>query len=431
MRPLLTWGKDALKLPLLVSPDLQNPMSEHAVSGPAPNLDAEAAAAAPPDPTATRQSAVRVLPVQSRGDLTRFIKVPWRVYVGDQQWVPPLVLERRLHLSKRNPFFAHARARYWVAYDGSEAVGRISAQVDELHLERYGDATGYFGFVEGIDDATVFSPLLRAAETWLREQGMQRVIGPFNLSINEECGQLIEGFDTPPMFMMGHGRPYYDSRMTEQGYRKAKDTVAYLLDTTVAPPPILETSRRKAGTGRIRIRSLRRSHVREDLRIIRDVFNDAWSENWNFVPFTAAEFDDIGNMLNRFVPAEFIQIAEVDGAPAGMLVLVPNVNEAIRDLGGRLLPFGWGRLLWRLKRRGLQSARVPLLGVRQDYQRTALGMTLVTLLIDAVRLPVLERGIRHVELSWTLEDNRPMRHIKERIGARPYKKYRIYEKSLI
>ena len=212
-------------------------------------------------------------------------------------------------------------------------------------------------------------------------------LGPFNLSINEECGQLIDGFDTPPMFMMGHGRPYYDRRMMEQGYRKAKDTVAYLLDPTITPPPILETSRRKARTGRIRIRPLRRSRVQEDLRIIRDVFNDAWAENWNFVPFTSAEFDDIGSMLSRIVPAEFIQIAEVDGAAAGMLVLVPNVNEAIRDLGGRLLPFGWSRLLWRLKRRGLQSARVPLLGIRQEYQRTALGMTLVTLLIDAVRLP--------------------------------------------
>ncbi|MFQ5664827.1 MAG: GNAT family N-acetyltransferase [Candidatus Binatia bacterium] len=374
---------------------------------------------------------VYALPVQHRRDRTRFIKVPWSVYADDPVWVPPLVVERRQHLSQRNPFFAHARAQFWVAYRQGRPVGRISAQVDDLHLERYHDATGYFGFLECIDDGPTFHTLFTAAEEWLRQQGMRRAIGPFNFSINDECGLLIDGFDTPPMFLMGHGRPYYDERVKQQGYRKAKDTVAYLLATAQSPPAVMQATVRRAGSGRIQVRPLRLAHLREDLDILRDIFNDAWSDNWNYTPFTAAELAGLGQSLKLFVPPEFVQIAEVDGIPAAMIVVVPNLNESIRDLGGHLLPFGWLRLLWRLKWAGPRTGRVPLMGVRHAYQRSSLGMALVFLLVEAVRGPVAQRGIEQMELSWTLEDNRAMRHIKERLGARLYKTYRIYEKTLV
>jgi hypothetical protein len=401
-------------------------MSEPAVSHSTSEVTGAGAAVA----HASAGAGIRLVVAETGRQRTKFIKVPWRIYADDPMWVPPLILERRLHLSKQNPFFAHAKARFWIAYRGSEAVGRISAQVDELHLERYRDSTGFFGFLEAVDDPAVFTALLGAAETWLREQGMRRVLGPFNLSINDEIGSLVSGFDTPPMFMMGHGRTYYDARLKELGYEKAKDTVAYMLAASQERPAVMEAAVRRAKSSDVRVRPLRLSHLKEDLETIRDIYNDAWSENWNFIPFTSAELDSLGQSLKLFVPPEFVQIAEVKGRPAGMIVLVPNLNETIRDLNGRLLPLGWVRLLWRLKRSLPHTARVPLMGVRKEHHRSSLGVTLVFLLIDALRQPALERDIRQVELSWTLEDNLPMRHIKERIGARTYKQYRIYGKQL-
>jgi hypothetical protein len=373
---------------------------------------------------------VRVVAVEGRRNLTRFVKVPWTTYAGDPNWVPPLVIERRQHLSRRNPFFAHARARFWIAYRGDEAVGRISAQIDDLHLERHRDATGFFGLLEAIDDPAIFASLLSVAEDWLRQQGMRRAIGPFNLSINDEIGTLVDGFDTPPMFMMGHAHPYYDARIKECGYRKAKDVVAYIHDPRLPPPKVMQDVIRRTAS-RVHVRPLRLPQLKEDLATLREIYNDAWSENWNYVPFTAAELDNLGSSLRLFIPPDFVQIAEVEGEAAAMIVAVPNLNEVIRDLDGRLFPGGLVRLLWRLGRRGPKSARIPLMGIVRKHQRSSLGMALVFHLLAAVREPLVKRGVEKLELSWTLEDNRPMRHIKERIGARVYKTYRVYEKDLV
>jgi hypothetical protein len=372
---------------------------------------------------------VRTDQVSSRSQLTDFIRVPWTVYAGDERWVPPLMLERRMHLSKRNPYFKHAKAAFWVAYRGRRPVGRISAQVNRLHLEQHQDATGHFGFLEAVDDPAVFGALFGAAEAWLRGCGMKRILGPFSLSINDECGLLIDGYDTPPMFLMGHGRPYYDARIFELGYKKAKDTVAYMLDARLPQPEIVQATVRRL-SGRVRIRPASLATLKDDLETLRDIFNDAWLNNWCYIPFTAAEFADIGSSMRYFVPPEFIQIVEVDGEPAAMMVVVPNLNDIVGDLDGRLLPFGWLKLLWRLKRDKPKSARVPLMGIRRKFQRSSLGMLLVFLMIDAVWQPLLDYGVKEVELSWVLEDNLPMRHIKERLGARTYKTYRFYDKSL-
>jgi hypothetical protein len=373
---------------------------------------------------------LRIVPVRTARDLRQFIKVPWYIYANEPNWIPPLLAEQRHMLSKKNPFFQHARAQYWVAYRGTQPVGRISAQVDDLHIERYQDATGHFGLLEAVDDPEVFAQLFAAANAWLREQRMERAVGPFNLSINGDIGLLVQGFDTPPMFLMSHGHPYYDARVTEQGYRKSKDVVAYLLDPTLTPPDVMrEAARRADSSGRIRIRPVRMKQLHEDLTLLSEVFNDAWSQNWNFVPFTSAEFEDLGKSLKLFVPPEFVQIAEVDGQPAAMIVIVPNVGDCIRDLDGRLFPFGWARLMWRLKRHGPRSARVALMGVRREYHRSSLATALAFGLMTAVRQPILDRRIERLELSWTLEDNHPMRRIKERIGARKYKTYRLYERS--
>jgi GNAT superfamily N-acetyltransferase len=371
---------------------------------------------------------VKIVPVSDSRGLRRFIRVPWSVYADDPSWVPHLLLERREQFSPRNPYFAHARHSLWVAYRGTRPVGRISAQIDELHQERYRDGTGFFGFLEAENVAGTFHELLSTAEVWLRDRGMLRIRGPFNFSINQECGLLVDGYDTPPMVMMGHSRPYYAARVTAEGYQGVKDLLAYRLSTHFSPPEFMKAVLNKAARY-ARVRPLRRSRFSEDLETIKDIFEDAWSTNWGFIQFTEGEIRHLGSNLRLLVDDEAVQIAEVEGVPAAMIVALPNLNEAIRDLHGRLLPFGWLKLLWRLKVKSPKTARVALMGVRKRFQGTALGAALAFLLIDALRNYGIRRGVQDVELSWILEDNMPMRNILTMVGGVPYKRYRIYEKA--
>jgi hypothetical protein len=373
---------------------------------------------------------LRILPVEGRRGLRQFIRLPWSIYADDPVWIPPLLLERSEHLSKRNPFFEHAKCKFWLAYRGERAVGRISAQVDHLHLQRYGDATGFFGLLEAEDDPETFQILMEAAERWLSRQGMHRILGPFNLSINQECGLLVEGFDTPPMVMMGHARPYYGFRLEENGYRQEKDLLAYCIEVDFELTKAMRAVIKRAAR-RVRIRSLRRERFREELEILQDIFEDAWSENWGFVPFTKAEFKHLGQNLKHLVHDEYVQIAEVDGSPDAMIIGVPNVNEVIKDLNGRLLPFGWLKLLWRLKVARPKTARVPLMGVRKRHHNSLLGAALAVMVVERVRRLGVKYGATKVELSWILDDNTGMRNILESIGGVVYKRYRIYGKDLV
>ncbi len=382
-----------------------------------------------PRSDAPTSESLKVVSVDGRRALREFIRLPWSLYANDPAWVPPLFAERRQHLSPRNPYFAHAQCRLWLAYRDKKPVGRISAQIDELHLARYLDATGFFGMLESEDNGETFHALLNTAETWLRDEGIERVRGPFNLSINQECGLLVEGFDTPPMIMMGHALPYYSDRIVETGYSHAKDLLAYRLPPDFESPDFMRAVLARA-EGCVHVRPLRRSRFDDELKVLQDIFEDAWSENWGFIPFTESEFAHLGQNLKRLVPDEFVQIAEVNGTPAAMIVAFPNLNEIIRDLDGRLLPFGWLKLLWRLKVGFPKTARVPLTGVRKRYQGSPLSAALAFLLVDAVRAPGVRRGIRDVELSWILEDNIRMRNMLESLGGRPSKRYRIYQKEL-
>jgi hypothetical protein len=376
-----------------------------------------------------KDQALHIVPVSDRRARRRFIRMPWSLYENDPAWTPPLLIERSQHISPRNPVFAHLQWQAWLAYCGVRPIGRISAQIDRLHLDRYRDATGFFGMLEAGDDPDVFRILMKTAESWLQQQGMRRVMGPFNLSINEECGLLVEGFDTPPSLMMGHARPYYATRIEEQGYARAKELLAYHIRPDFDPPAVMKALL-KAAEAKARVRPLRRSHLKEDLATLRDIFNDAWSDNWNFVPFTEKEFEEIGRALVMLAPEDFVQIAEIDGEPVAMIVALPNINEAIHDLDGRLFPIGWAKLLWRLKVAYPRTGRVPLMGVRKRFQHSRLGAGLAFLVIETVREAISRRGIQDVEMSWILEDNAGMRNIIETIGGVAYKRYRIYEKNL-
>lgn len=358
-----------------------------------------------------------------------FIKVPWSLYASDPCWVPPLLVERKWHLSEKNPYFKHAEFQAWIARRGDRMVGRISAQVDQLHLQQHNDATGFFGFLEAEDNAETFHALLQAAEEWLREKGMQRIRGPFSLSINDECGLLVEGFDSPPPIMMGHALPYYGKRVEEQDYVKEQDLLAYRVDPKLARQPHLDPLTKRFSR-RVKVRMMRRDRFEEELDIIRDIFEDAWAENWGFIPFTPAEFTELGKNLKFLVGPESVSIAEVDGEAVAMMVMFPNINEMIRDLNGRLLPFGWLKLLWRLKISGARSSRVPLMGVRRRYQGTMMGAALALMTIAPIHEFACRKKIAEVDMSWILEQNQGMRKIIEMISNNPYKRYRIYQKDL-
>ncbi|MEZ5865621.1 MAG: dATP pyrophosphohydrolase [Geminicoccaceae bacterium] len=380
----------------------------------------------------SRHATVAIQTVHDRADLKAFFDVTRHVYRDDPNWVQPLTLERLDHLNpKKNPFLDGIEAAYWIVHLDGKPAGRISAQVNRAHLERHHDATGHFGFLEAVDDEEAFGLLIETAETWLRMRHMERMQGPFSLSINDETGTLVEGFDTPPSMMMPHGRPYYDARLAEQGLAKAKDLIAFRFDNSVPMPPAARRLiERTARTGSLVVRQLDMHRYVEEIRLICDIFNDGWAENWGFIPFGDAEAQYMAKSIRPLVDAGFFAIAELDGEPAAMTVTLPNLNEAIEGLDGRLLPFGWAKLLWRLKVSGVKTGRMPLMGLRRKWHGTLKGTAAALGVIDAVKQYHAARGVREGELSWVLEDNVAVQRIIDAVGAVPYKRYRVYEKAL-
>ncbi len=370
-----------------------------------------------------------IIPVTDTRHLEEFIQVPWNIYPNGSCWVPPLRLERRLHLSRKNPYFAHARWQGWIARRGNESVGRISAQIDQLYLRQHGRQVGFFGMLEAIDDDEVFARLMIQAESWLKMQGMEAVQGPYNLSINHECGLLVEGFDRAPVIMMPYNLPYYATQLEKLNYHKVQDLLAYLLESNTSFPQAALRLATKAAEG-IQTRPLRRAHLLQEFELLRTIFNDAWADNWGFVPFTREEFTDLAKTLRHIVPSDFVQIAEIDGEAVGMIAAMPDLNQLLRDLDGRLLPFNWLKLLWRWKTAYPDTGRVMLMGILRRYRHNLIGAAIAYRLIGALRASLLARGIKRVELSWILEDNLRMRGVIESLGAKVYKRYRIYEKAL-
>jgi hypothetical protein len=372
-------------------------------------------------------SPLEIVPVTTPAELDRFIRLPARLFAADPQFVAPLVMERRDALSPRkNPYFEHAQAQFWLARRDGRDVGRISAQVDTLAPDT--DA-GHFGMLAAEDDAALHAALVKTAEDWLRARGKTRVLGPFNLSINEETGLLVDGFDTPPMLLMPHDAPHTGRQLEALGYAKAKDVIAYLYDIEHELPA---AARRMIGPRKpaaLTVRNLDMSRYIAEFDTVTAIFNDAWSENWGFIPFTKAEIAHMAKSMKMLIDPKLVAIVELDGVAVGFGIALPNLNEAIRDFKGRLFPFNIIKLLLRL-RRGTRTARVPLMGISRRINGTVAGAVAPFLVIETMRQGLLGKGVRQVELSWILEDNRPMRHIIESLGAKPYKTYRIYEKAL-
>jgi hypothetical protein len=374
---------------------------------------------------------IEIKPVTNKKELKTFLRVPWSIYKDDPNWVPPLMFERKEALSSKNPFFEHATWQAWTAFKDGIPVGRISAQIDQLHQDRYNNKTGFFGLIEAPDDPDVFAALFKTAENWLLKNGMERIAGPFNLGINQEVGILVDGFDTPPRIMTSHSARHYGASIENCGYTPAQDMLAYELDINTYKSPASKDEVINRNKDRVKVRELNRKNKEADFEIMRDIFNDAWQDNWNFVPFTREEFTTVGKELLMVVPHDCLQIAEIDGEPAGFITMLPDINLAIADLNGRLLPFGWAKVLWRLKVKFPKACRIPLMGVRKKYQNTIFGPTMAYMLVDSVMTPGLSRGGERVEMSWILESNKPTRNIIEKFGGKITKRYRMYEKELV
>lgn len=377
---------------------------------------------------------VTVSTVNGRAQWRAFHHLPYSLYKDDPYWVAPLLLERKIHFDKsHNPFFRHAKAEFWLAWRGGAPVGRITAQIDALHLERYHDATGHFGFIEGVDDPEVFAALLGAAEAWLQSEGMRRSVGPVSFSMWDEPGLLVEGFECPPNVLMGHARPYYQQRIAACGYTQVQDLLAY--DYVIHQPLSEELQRlvtRVQQKTPFTVRPMRmdKKNFQSEIALLLDIINDAWADNWGFVPMTQAEIDDLAGIFKFLLPPEALVIAEVEGEPAGFGLMLPNLNEAIRDLNGHLFPFGFIKLLWRLKVSGLHSGRMPLMGVRRKWRHSPIGAVVALMIVQHAKIGKYVRPGDRGELSWILDSNERIKHLITQFGGKLLKRYRIYEKAL-
>ena len=375
---------------------------------------------------------ILIRPVSSARDRKAFVDLAWQIYKNDPAWVPPLKSEvHGLLDARKNPWFGHARAQLWLAERGGRPVGRISAQVDELVIEHMGPGTGQWGMFEALEGEAA-EALIETAEDWLRTQGMTRALGPFSLSIWDEPGLLIHGHGEPPVVMMAHHRPEYRAWIEAAGYEKARDLVTYALDIRDWSDPMID---RLIASGeknpRIRIRKVDKSRFAEEAATILNLLNDAWSGNWGFVPLTEAEIAFAAKKLKPIIYEDLVRIAEVDGEAAAFMITLPDINELIRDLDGRLFPFGWAKLLWRLRKPRTRRLRVPLMGVATRLHNSRLASLLAFMLIEYTRRDAVAKfGATHGEFGWILEDNKGILSIAQLPGAEINHRYRIYEKAL-
>lgn len=356
----------------------------------------------------------------------------YRLNASDPRWIPPLKDEvHGLITPGKNPWFEHAEAAFFLGERGGTVVGRISAQVDQLVLKHMGAGTGQWGMLEA-EDQEIASALIGRAEQWLRDKGMTRSLGPFSISIWDEPGLLVQGFEQSPTVMMGHNSPAYQGWVEAAGYTKIKDLLTFELDIVRPMPPlvqrIVESGERNP---RIRVRNVDKTKFDEEAALILHILNDAWSDNWGFIPLTDSEIAYAGKKLKPIVFEDLIKVAEVDGEPVAFMMTLPDINDLIRDLNGSLFPFGWAKLLWRLRKPRVGTMRVALMGVIKELQSTRLASQLAFMLIEYSRRPAPKNyGAPRAEIGWILEDNKGMVSIADAIDSHVNRVYRIYEKAL-
>jgi hypothetical protein len=365
------------------------------------------------------------------GAIDDFLNVVDYIYRDDPAYIRPLDMELKDRLNPRkNPFFEHGEGAIFCAHRNGWCVGRVTAQIDREHLARYSDSTGFFGFLDTIDDEDVVRALLARAEGWLRDKGMTRARGPMSLNVNEELGCLVDGFDTPPYIMMPHHRPYQSALIEKAGYAKAKDFFAWKYVVGNLNARVKRARDEVKSMPEISSRRASLKDLDKDVQLLVDVFNDAWSENWGFVPFTRKEVEKMAADFKLLLLPEITCIVSIDGEPAAVALAIPNLNELVRDMHGKLFPLGLPKLLWRLKVRGPKSARLILLGIRKKWRNVRKYAALSAFMYAEMNDGGAKLGIREGELGWTLEDNGRVNAGIQLMGAKRYKTYRVYEKPI-
>jgi GNAT superfamily N-acetyltransferase len=370
---------------------------------------------------------MQIEPVTNKQGMDRFIRFPWQVYRGNPNWVPPLISEMRFLLSEENPFFHHAEAAYFLATESGRICGRIAAIVDRNHINTHGEQCGFFGFFECLPDPAVAAGLLDAAGAWLKARDLEIMRGPMNPSTNDECGFLLEGFDLRPMIMMTYTPPYYLEYMEQAGMTKAKDLYAYI--SIIKDVPAGERLERLAATLQARIpglvvRPADMRHFTKELAAVKETYNSAWSRNWGFVPMTDKEIDSMAKRLKPLIVPDLLIMAEIDGKPAGFFMAVPDYNQVLARINGRLGLVGLVKFLWYSRR--ITDIRVLTMGVKEEFRKKGIEAMLYLAAFKAA----MRRGYERAEMSWILEDNELMKKGCETMGGKVYKKYRIYEKRI-
>ena len=371
---------------------------------------------------------VEVRPVVSRKDLREFIELPFRLHSTSPQWVPPLRLERRLFLNRRrNAYFTHGEAEYFLARRDGRVVGRVSAQIDRAFNEFHQNAWGMFGFLELEDDAEVLAALLRAAEGWLRARGRDRMIGPMDFTMNDESGVLVEGFDREPFIKQPWHPPYYQARCEEAGLEKAMDLLMWELaisDRSKILPVIFELNEQVGPKHGITLRKMSRRGLRRDMDRFAEVYNAAWSHNWGFSPYSKADLDYYTQEMQLVFDRNWFMVAEKDSETVGVAITVPDLNQVLRRMNGRILPFGWWHFLRR--RKIVDRIRVGFLGVKPEYQHTGVAAALYVEHFNMAASTPQSWG----EMGWILETNTAMNRGMEAMGGRVVKRYRVYGRDL-
>lgn len=369
---------------------------------------------------------VRIEKVTSKKDLKAFIKFPWEVYKGDPNWVAPLIMDVKEKLDKKkNPFFEHSKMELFLAYKNGKITGRIAAIIDDMHNEFHDEKVVFFGMYECFDDLETSQALLDQVVAWGLERGMDTLRGPMNLSMNDECAFLLEGFDSPPMIMMTYNPPYYLDLMEKYGLVKVKDLYAFYMsaeeDMLKKIQGIVNEIKKKTN---VSLRSVNMKKIDEEVERIKYVYNNGWEKNWGFVPWTENEMDHMAKKLKTFADPDIVIIAEDKERPVGFAFALPNYNEVLIKLNGRLTPLAILKFL--IYRRKIESVRAVVFGIVKEYRQTGLSY----LLYSEFEKNVKKRGYKWGETSWQLEDNDAINRFVKSIGGEVYKKYRIFEKSI-
>ena len=375
--------------------------------------------------------ALTVKPVQTKRELRRFVKLPFALHRDQPQWVPPLIFERMQFLDRsKNPYFEHAEAEFFIAERDGEPVGRITAQIDHRWDEYQGGNDGMFGFFETVNDPAVAAALLDSATEWLAERGRERVIGPMDFTTHDEVGMLVEGYELRPMILQPWHPPYYRELVEGRGFSKAMDLWMWWLELgklkqgSEFHPAIHAAAEKVSSEHGITIRNMRKRDLRNEVRRFMDVYNEAWGDNWGFVPITEEEVSFQAKNLKPILEERWTFIAERDGEVLGAALTLPDTNQALAKLNGRLLPFGWLRFL--LAQRKIDNVRGFALGVRPEYQHTGIAAAFYIRHLEEADPDRVYGG----ETGWILEVNEPMNRAMEGMGGKVIKKYRLYEKSL-